>query len=107
MSVQLLSFPFRLGKQGFAVTEGDESDVYCAERLSILLGTRPGERQMVPLFGINDPAFEGFTASALSIQVAQYGLPVEVSRVRRSYMNDAQESVVVEFNMAQGVLRGQ
>lgn len=102
---QLLSFPFRLDKQGFAITNDDESDVYCAERLSVLLGTRPGERQMVPTFGVNDPAFEGFTTSALSIQVAQYGLPVEIVRVRRSYLNDAQENVVVEFNMAQGVTR--
>lgn len=105
MTTQLLSFPFRLDKQGFAVTEDDESDVYCAERLSIILGTRPGERRMVPTFGVNDPAFEGFTSQALSIQVAQYRLPVEIVRVRRSYLNDAQENVVVEFNMAQGLIR--
>ncbi|AKL88321.1 baseplate protein [Gordonia phage GMA6] len=105
MSTQLLSFPFRLDKQGYAVTNDDESDVYCAERLSVLLGTRPGERQMAPAFGVNDPAFEGFTASALSVQVAQYGLPVEITRIRRSYLNDAQENVVVEFNMAQGAVR--
>lgn len=102
---QLMSFPYRLDKQGKAVTHDDKSEEYCAERLSIIVGTRPGERVMVPTFGVNDPAFEGFTAQALSIQVTQYGLPVEITKVRRSYLNDAQESVVVEFGMSQSIVR--
>ena len=103
---QLLSFPFRIDKNGRAVTEDDESIVYCAERLSVLIGTRPGERVMVPEFGINDPAFEGFTAQALTLQVTRYGLPVEIMSAKRSYVNDAQENVTIAFDLAQNIKRG-
>lgn len=103
---KLLSFPFRIDKTGEAVTLDDESLAYCAERLSIILGTRPGERVMVPEFGINDPAFEGFATQALTVQVAQYGLPVEIGQVKRSYINDAQENVIIEFDLAQNIKRG-
>lgn len=103
---QLLSFPFRVDKTGYAVTGDDESLGYCAERLSIILGTRPGERVMVPDFGINDPAFEGFTTQAMTVQIAQFGLPVEIGQVKRSYVNDAQENVIIEFDLAQNIKRG-
>ncbi|AZS07909.1 baseplate wedge protein [Gordonia phage Kabocha] len=105
MTVQLLSFPFRVNKQGVATTEDDESDVYCAERLSIILGTRPGERPMAPSFGINDPAYGGFTQQALSIQVAQNMLPIDIQRVRRVILSDTQEHVTIEFSMAQGLVQ--
>lgn len=102
---ELLSFPFRISRQGVAVTHDDMSEQYCAERLSIIVGTRPGERVMVPTFGVNDPAFEGFTAQALMIQATQYGLPVDIQRVRRSILNDAQEHVEVQFTMSQSIRR--
>lgn len=103
---ELLSFPFRVDKTGSAVTGDDESLVYCAERLAIFLGTRPGERVMVPDFGINDPAFEGFTQQALIVQIAQFGLPVDIHSVKRSYANDAQENVSISFDLAQSIKRG-
>ncbi|UVF61463.1 baseplate wedge protein [Gordonia phage DalanDe] len=102
----LLSFPFRVDKNGTVATEDDESLVYCAERLTVFVGTRPGERVMVPDFGINDPAFEGFTTQALTVQVAKFGLPVEIHSTKRSYVSDAQENVTIAFDLAQSIKRG-
>ena len=103
---QLLSFPFRVNNSGYAATEDDESLVYCAERLSIFVGTRPGERAMIPEFGINDPAFEGFTLQALTLQVTQFGLPVEIISAKRTYISDEQENVTIAFDLAQNIKRG-
>lgn len=103
MTVQLLSFPFRQNAKGEIITKDDTQAEYCAERLTIILGTRPGERVMVPDFGVNDPAFEGFTEQTLRIQVSRYGLPVEIDSVRKSYISDEQESVVINFDMAQNI----
>lgn len=99
MTVQLLSHPFRLNKRGEAVTLDDMSVEYCAERLGIILGTQPGERVMIPTFGVNDPAFEGFTSQALRVQISQYGLPVEVGEIKRAYLNDSQERVTIQFDI--------
>lgn len=100
MTVQLLSFPFRRNNKGEVITKDDTSSEYCAERLSVILGTQPGERVMVPDFGVNDPAFEGFTEQALRLQVSRFGLPVEIGDVKRTFINDAQERVIVQFDMA-------
>lgn len=99
MTVQLLSHPFRINARGSAVTADDTSAEYCAQRLTILLGTQPGERIMVPMFGVNDPAFEGFTTQALNIQVSMFRIPVQIENIKRSYLNDAQENVVIQFAM--------
>lgn len=103
MTVQLLSFPFRLNQKGEVVTKDDTSTEYCAERLTLMLGTRPGERIMVPDFGINDPAFEGFTEQTLRVQVARFGLPVEIESVRKKQVNDEQEHVTITFDMAENI----
>lgn len=101
MTVQLISFPFRLNKQGTVATADDTSAEYCAERLAIILGTRPGERVMNPDFGINDPAFEGFTETALRIQVARSGMPIDLGTIKRMYLDDAREQVTIQFDMTQ------
>lgn len=103
MTVQLLSFPFRQNEKGEIVTKDDTSDEYCAERLTIMVGTRPGERVLVPEFGINDPAFEGFTEQGLRVQVSRFGLPVEIGEVRRSYVSDNEEQVSISFDMTTNI----
>lgn len=106
MTVQLLSFPFRLNSRGAAVTEDDTSKEYCAGSIAVILGTQPGERPMNLQFGVNDPAFESFSEQALRIQVSRVGLPVEIGNIRRMYLNDAQENVTVQFDMATSIYGG-
>jgi hypothetical protein len=100
MTVQLLSFPFRRNNKGEVVTKDDTSPEYCAERLAIMLGTQPGERVMVPTFGVSDPAFEGFVDQALRVQVGLFGLPVDIGDITHTYVNDAQEKVSIQFDMS-------
>lgn len=100
MTVQLLSFPMQLTPQGFFATGDDTSAAYCAERLSVILGTQPGERRMAPGFGINDPAFDSFTEQALRVQVEKYGLPVEIGAIQRVFISDAQENISISFDMS-------
>ena len=106
MSVNLLSFPFRLNSKGNAVVADDASAEYCAERLTVILGTQPGERPLTPSFGVNDPAFESFAVQALTVQVALYGLPVEIGDVSRTFISDAQEHITVRFDMAPSTFGG-
>lgn len=106
MTVQLLSFPFRLNPAGAAITADDDSAQYCAERLSVILGTRPGERPLAPDFGVNDPAFQGYTDQALRIQVSRVGLPIDITNVRRRHLDDAREQVTIEFDMLNHFIYG-
>lgn len=103
---ELLSFPFRLDTTNRVVTKDSGSEEYTAERLTVLLGTRPGERPMVPTFGLRDPAFEGFVEQALRLQVQRFGIPADIGLVQRLHYSDAQERVIIQFSMVRRTLVG-
>lgn len=76
--VQLISFPPRLSPQGDFVTRADGDPNLYAEELAVIISTRPGERELVPLFGLSDPAFDAVDADELSSQVGLFGPPVAI-----------------------------
>jgi phage baseplate assembly protein W len=102
MTAQLISFPFRLNPQGSVVTQDDMSAGYCAGSLAIVLGTQPGEKVMVPLFGINDPAFQSFASQALNVQITMWGIPVDINDVKLVHINDAQQNITISYDMSYG-----
>lgn len=59
--------------------------------------TRPGERPLVPGFGMVDPTFAGFDASALAAGLALWGPPVQLEHVDVTVVDESTEAVAVIF----------
>lgn len=65
-----LAVPFRLDPRGQAATLKQDSPAEVAQSVRILLDTRPGERLMVPDYGVDDLTFvdaidDGWVADAV------------------------------------------
>lgn len=93
----LISFPFRLDPSGAVATRDDGSDEYLAEELAQLIQTNPGERELVPTYGLNDPTYAEVDQAMLAAQVATFGPPVQVQSVTTRFLSDEVQDVVVEF----------
>jgi len=73
MADGVLSFPFRLDKQGHVATTERGSDAEVEEALAVLVMTVTGERLMTPEFGVPDPTFVGLTLSDVAAGVSDWG----------------------------------
>lgn len=93
----LISYPFRLDSSGSVATVEQDSDAQLAQEVAVGILTRPEERPFIPDFGIADPAFVGFDADALRLQVATYGPPIDVAGVEVTIVDDRRQDVVVQF----------
>lgn len=76
-----LRVPFRIVGAAASVVE-DGSDAELVQNVTVLLGTRPGERLVVPEYGVGDPTF-GFMGatpdeSEIRSAVARYEPRAEV-----------------------------
>lgn len=97
VATQLLSHPFRLLPNGVVATLPDGDDNYYAEQLAILIMTQPGERELVPAFGLRDPAYEGIDLATLSAQITLFGPPVSLEDVQVKPANDTEVDVAIAF----------
>lgn len=97
MTVQLIAHPFRLGNDGRVQTHEQDEDQYLAERIALIMGCRPGERELVPAFGIVDPVFDGLTIASIQNQMAIFEVPVTIVDVQRDDINDSTTSYRVTF----------
>lgn len=73
MADGVLSFPFRLDRQGHVATTERGSDAEVEEALAVLTMTVIGERPLTPEYGVPDPAFMGLDLSDVSAGVADWG----------------------------------
>ena len=96
----LISFPFRLTANGSVATADDGSEDYLQEELAQLIRTQPGERTLVPTYGIPDPAYAGFDEAVLRAQVGIFGPPVTIRAVDIAYLSDAEQDVIVYFDLS-------
>ena len=94
---QIISYPFRLMPQGRIATVEQNSDLATAEQLADLLLTRPGERVLVPTYGIVDPAFVGVNAADIEIAVAIFGPPVTIVSIEEQTINSQITEVRIGF----------
>jgi hypothetical protein len=94
---QILSVPFRLAENGAVAVVTQGSDQANAEQIGVLLTTIQGERQMVPGFGLPDPAFTGIKAGVIAAQVAMWGPPVDIELVSSTPVNGSETDVTVTF----------
>ena len=94
-----LRVPFRIGRNGAAETVDQDTDVEVAQSIRVLLGTRPGERLVVPDYGLDDPTFlpvgEVLDASVVADLVARWEDRANVRHVRRA-IDDSDVAVTVE-----------
>lgn len=96
----LISFPFRLSGSA-SVTTRDDADIdYLGEELAQLIQTQPGERELVPTYGVNDPAFATLDSGMLAAQIETFGPPISIEDVSTRFLSDTVQDVVVSFSPA-------
>lgn len=78
----ILSWPFRLGVDGAIVTVDQDDPQADAEQVAVLLLTRPGERDLVPGFGVPDPTFAALRPAEVNGAAAIFGPPVKITEAR-------------------------
>lgn len=94
---QILTHPFALLLDGHVATVEATSDAGLAQQIAVLALTRPGERPLVPGFGMPDPAFQGFEGSALAAGVALWGPDVNLGEVGVVQADEFTQRVQVSF----------
>lgn len=100
MATPLISHPFRLTPAGSVATHEDGTEAYYAERLALLILTQPGERVLVPSFGLRDPTYDTIDEAMLTGQIELFGPEVTLTNVDVRAISDTLTEVVVEFDMA-------
>lgn len=95
--MQTLSFPIRLTRTGTFATVEQGSDDHVEELIATAILTRPGERHLVPQFGINDPAFVGWERLKLQLHLNDYGPSVVVEDVSIERSNTGTERVTMSW----------
>lgn len=99
-SVDLLSQPFRLRPDGMVATVVDGTDEAAGEAIATLVRTRRGERELVPEFGITDPAFGSVSADELNAALAAFGPALRVTSVDADPVDDRNTRVVITYEEA-------
>lgn len=93
MAPRLLSYPFRVGPSGTAVTVEQGSDRAHGEELAVLVLTRLGERILAPDYGVDDPIFDELRLEDVSAGVAMFGPPVDVAELETVFTDDRTQEV--------------
>lgn len=94
----VLTFPFAVDNNGVVLTVDSESDECYAQELALLVLTNTGERELVPDYGTNDPAFASFDEVDFLSQVELFGPPVIIKSINTRFTNDSQQTVDIEFD---------
>ena len=94
--MDLISYPFRLDNKGYVQTTPDGDDYY-AEELAMLIKTSPGERNLVPDYGIADPTFGTFDKAELLSQIALFGPPVTINGITSSQIRDGIYRLSIDY----------
>lgn len=76
--VDLFSYPFRVNPDGSVAKTPEGEDSY-ADELANLILTSPGERHLVPEYGITDPAFNELNTVELFGKLEMFGPPITVT----------------------------
>jgi hypothetical protein len=93
----VLSFPFRITLSGTAATVEHGSDAEITELLAVAALTTPGERIVVPTFGVDDPVFIGFDVASLQRHCNDFGPDVTITSSRRTQRADDREELTVNW----------
>lgn len=96
---RLLSHPFRVTGNGNVATAEEYTEDYLAERLALLMTVRNGERPLVEDFGLGDLEYQGVIESAVITQVQLWGIPIVISTVKETVVDDTQVEYAIDFEV--------
>jgi phage baseplate assembly protein W len=85
--MQDLAIPFRLTASGHPVMVDQDTADWRVQVVADLVATRPGERPMVPTYGVEDPTFAGLDLGTVSSALSIWAPGIEVSEVNVSTAN--------------------
>jgi hypothetical protein len=94
----LLGFPFRLDNNGNAVCHDDGTAECYTEELAAMATTIPGERILVPSFGL-DVVFVELETIVLSNQVSIFGPDVTINSVTTTFINESSSDVTIDYSI--------
>lgn len=95
--VDLIAYPFRLDAGGKVATTEDGENYY-AQELACLVQTKPGERILVPDYGMNDLTFHPFSKAELVEKIGMFGPPVTITKCENNVISDSLSRVTLEYN---------
>lgn len=90
------AFPFRLTPRGTIATVDQDSELGRRDQVAHLLLTRPGEREVLPGFGVEDPRYVGVDAGAVATAVSTYLPAIAAPVVTATDNNDGTQRVTVD-----------
>lgn len=97
---RLLAYPVRLDPNGaFATLEDGEE--YYAQELAGLVMTEPGERPLVPEYGVEDPTFGEMDQLSIQSKVDMFGPPVELGDLELTEINENDLRYDLEFTVVE------
>ena len=96
MPQPLISFPFRLTGAGAVATRDDGTEDYYGDELAMLVMTLPGERELVPTYGM-DVAFNEVDVNELQTQVEVFGPPVQIVSVTNKFVSSTDLDVTIYY----------
>ncbi len=92
----MLAWPFRVRPNGRVATVEDDSDEAVAQQLALLMLIEPGERPLVPEYGVPDPTYDlaGADGTTITAAIAAFGPQVTVDDVTETATADPTASDV-------------
>jgi hypothetical protein len=100
--MRLLSYPFRLTADGSVATVEEGTEDAAAEAVAVLILTRKGERELVPDYGVTDPAHHSLNLGEVAVGLLDYGpAGVTVESIDVTYPTDTLERVELTIALPQ------
>lgn len=98
MADELISFPFRLTRQGHVAGTRYGSDQEVEEAIAMATMTEVGERPLFSGYGIPAPAFDGIHASDIQATLSEYGpADVTITEIIEEPANDFESLVTINW----------
>ena len=94
---KLIAFPFRVTASSAIVTREDGTEQCFTEELAELCLTRPGERELVPQYGLSDPVFDEFNQTELVGRVSLFLPNIRITDVESSYPKNGEHRLVIRY----------
>ena len=95
---QLIAYPFRLSGKWIATVEDGTEECYAGE-LACLIQTEPGERDLVPEYGMFDPTFTDFDLVELNSRINLFGPPIVIDEFTAAAIPNGALEVTLSFTI--------
>ena len=93
----VLSFPFRLGVTGAAVSVEQFSRAGSEEAMAHMILTRRRERAYVPTFGITDPTWRRIDPHEIRTSWSVHGDGRRIEHIETAFTSDTTQTITVEL----------